>query len=295
MFSTVNPTKVSYAYSLPSTPTVLFMITNPTTTNPIITNPTITHPTISNPTTPGLTLLSKTPTTHLQPILTILSTAGGVTTVLAGFFAAAVAGLDGVATTGPANIMTASTSSAAVAKTWGVNGDSEGQKVVLVPPASGGWEVWSQIQRIGVVVVAVVAVALMAVVVWVLWRVGERRRRAKERQMGWVPSDDDQRNSRRRTSMRKRLQSLKVLKSPAKKRKEESENDRTIEGLETIEVGPAARRAFWEDLTTAGEYKRWESGIAMNELGREVLKGDKPTAKQKKVWIDGVTVIDGEL
>lgn len=218
---------------------------------------------------------------------------GGVVTVSAGISAAAVTSLVGVGTTGVVHTTSAGTIAAA-AKTWVVGGEFSGQKVVLVPPASGGWGVWTQGQRDGVVVIAVVAVlALMAVVLWVAWRGRERRRRMREWQRGWVPSDDDQRSSRSCTSSRKKLESLKMFKKSPAKVKDESKSESTIEGLDTIEVGPAARRAFWENLTTAKIYKSWESGIAMNELGEEVLEGGKPIRKQKKVRIDGVTVIDG--
>lgn len=189
--------------------------------------------------------------------------------------------------------MTPARFSGGAAKTGFAAADGEGQKVMLVVPASRGWGAWSQGQRDGVVVAGVLAgLALVAAVMWGFWRNAERRRRMKERQRGWDPSSDDQRSSRSSTSVRKKLQSLNIFKSPAKE-KDERGSERTIEGLETIEVGPAARRAFLEVLMAAGDHKGWESGIAMNELGGGVLNGEKPIQKEKKVRIDGVTVIHG--
>ncbi len=189
---------------------------------------------------------------------------------------------------------TAGTSAAAATKTRVPVDDVGGQKVELVPPASRGWGAWSQGQRDVVVAVAVVAgLGLMAVVAWVFWRGRERRKRAQERQKGWVPSDDDERSFRSGTTTPKKLESLKIFKRSPAKGKDSGETERTIEGLESIELGPAARRAFWEDLTMAGDIKKWESGIAMHELGGRDATECKPTMKQKRVRIDGVTVIDG--
>lgn len=325
MSANVYPTDLSYSYSLPAIPTLSSTIPNTTPTPTLLSTVTTTLQR-TTPTIPfareALTLSGPTlslSTIHLPPstlsifLVTELDAVivyaagptattarmvgeggtGDIMTVSAGIPAATVAGSVGVGTTGVVH-MTSAGFSGGAAKTGFAAGDGEGQKVVLVVPASRDWGAWSQGQRDGVMVVGVLAgLALMAVAMWGFWRNGERRRRMKERQMGWDPSSDYQRSSRSSTSMRKKLQGLNIFKKSPAKAKDESGSEGTIEGLETIEVGPAARRAFWEDLTTAGDHKGWESGIAMSELGGGVLNGEKPTKKQKKVRIDGVTVIHG--
>ncbi|MCJ1458951.1 hypothetical protein MMC28_009328 [Mycoblastus sanguinarius] len=101
-----------------------------------------------------------------------------------------------------------------------------GQKIILVPPSASNWANWTPAQRNGVIAASVLAgLFLLGVMVAVCYVHRQRRKEAR------------------------RLESGPVLLAPRQKRRSRSKGSRRrrgIEGLEGVELGPAAARSLVE-------------------------------------------------
>lgn len=135
----------------------------------------------------------------------------------------------------------------------GTPGDDPGTKIVLLAPSLNSWSTWTPAEQDGVIVAGVLAILLLlSVVVWLYLLNKKRRRKIKELERGPDPNRSDRRASigsvvkgKMRASSRSdsRLRKVRSTSKP-----------RGIEGLDSIEVGPAASIALsnWHESGASG-------------------------------------------
>lgn len=152
-----------------------------------------------------------------------------------------------------------------------------GDKLTLVPP-SYKWETWTTGEKAGVVVAAVLAFFGLIVALWYVC--GLRRKRKKvEKDMEKGPTGGGNGKGKKGKNKAASVRSVRTRDGP-----------RGIEGMDNVEMGPAARRSVLGDPSSApaqrgrgsrrsqreGGNRESEQQPGVNELAGQTRRGEMP-------------------
>lgn len=157
----------------------------------------------------------------------------------------------------------------------GVNGTLN-ESVIGV---GNGWTLWNRAERGGVIAAVVLSglglIAMISVLVWVGWKRGKKK---KEMERGIVFENEERRKKRGK----------KKGKGKAKE-KSKRRTARGIEGLENVEMGPAAMRSIYEDWIKSKEERErvTMSGALQGKKGKEI---DENMSRRGRIMAKGKDV-----